>query len=326
LRVLVTGATGFVGRHVVNSFGRRGHDVLALVRPAHAQDHSIWEGDVQVRTADLRTASGLADALRGVDAVVHLAAQVTGSDEARFTGTAAATEHLVDAMRSAGVRRLVVASSYAVYDWSRAGPAIAVDSPLEDQVYERDGYAVAKLWQERVVQRAAERGDIDLTVLRPGYVWGGDELVPGVGQTLGAVQLVFGPLAHPPLTYVENCADAFVTATEDQRALGRTYNVVDAQAVTTWRYARDFMRLSGEPVRCLPVPYGLAYGLVRVVHFVARLVLGHRMRLPSIFIPRRFEARFRPARHSRGELERDLAWRPPHSYVESLHRAFGVAR
>jgi UDP-glucose 4-epimerase len=309
--VLVTGAAGFLGSRVVDAFVRAGHEVRALVRPASDVD---WGPRVDVRRADLRAQDGLETALGGVDAVVHLAAQVTGSDEERFAGTVVATEHLLDAMAAAGVRRLVLASSYAVYDWSRAGPELDESAPLESHVYERDGYAVAKLWQERVARRAG----LDLTVLRPGYLWGpGNELVVGVGQRVGGGQLVIGPLARLPLTHVENCADCFVAATESDAAVGATFNVVDGHGIRTWRYARD---VSGGSGLRIPVPYALAFGLVRAVHRVARVVLGSRVRLPSIFVPRRFEARFKPVRSRPAELERVLGWRPPLSYDEALRR------
>jgi UDP-glucose 4-epimerase len=223
-----------------------------------------------------------------------------------------ATENLVAAMAAAGVRRLVLASSYSVYDWSRVGAELDEGAPLESSVYERDGYAVAKLWQERVARRAA---GLDLTVLRPGYIWGGEPVV-GVGPRIGPVQLVLGPLGRLPLTHVENCADCFVAAAESPAAVGATLNVDDGHGVRTWRYARD---VGGAPLR-VPVPYAPALGIVRAVYAVARVLLGPRLRLPSIFVPRRFEARFKPVRTSHAELERVLGWRPPLSYEEALRR------
>jgi UDP-glucose 4-epimerase len=237
---------------------------------------------------------------------------MTGSDEARFAGTVVGTEHLLGAMEAAGVRRLVLASSYSVYDWSRVGAELDEESPLESSMYERDGYAVAKLWQERVVRRAE---GLELTVLRPGSIWGGDP-ISGVGPRIGGVQLVLGPLGRLPLTHVDNCADCFVAAVESAAAMGVTLNVDDGHGVRTWRYAGD-MGAGGLRV---PVPYALAFGIARVVYGVARVLLGPRLRLPSLFVPRRFEARFKPVHTSHAELERVLGWRPPLSYDEALHR------
>ena len=297
----MTGASGFLGVRVMEALTRRGHDVRALTRP---------EGD-------LRKPGAAAAVLDGVDAVVHLAAQVTGSDEARFAGTVVATENLLDSMTESGVRRLVLASSYSVYDWSRIESELDEDSPLEADVYGRDGYAVAKWWQERVVRRAADRHGLELTVLRPGYIWGsGHALIDGVGQRVGPVQLVFGPAGTLPLTHVENCADCFAAAVESPTAVGATLNVTDGHGTRTWRYARD---TAGGGL-CVPVPYVIAFALVRLVHAVARALLGPRLRLPSIFMPRRFEARFKPVRTSHARLQQVLGWRPPLTYEEALRR------
>lgn len=319
MKVLVTGATGFLGARVVDALGSRGHEVVALVRPAG--EAPAWGDRVQVSRADLREPGAAAEALRGVDAVVHLAAQVTGSDEARFAGTVVATETLLADMAAAGVRRLVLASSFSVYDWSRAGAEIDEQTPLEEEpgLYERDGYAVAKLWQERVVRRAAEHDGLELTVLRPGFVWGpGKEFVDGAGPRVGGVQVVFGPAGRLPLTHVVNCADCFAAAVGSDAAVGATLNVVDGDAPRTWRYARDVSgRADGVRV---PVPYVLGFALVRLVHRVARALLGERLRLPSIFVPRRFEARFKPVRATGAEARRVLGWQPPLGYEEALNR------
>jgi nucleoside-diphosphate-sugar epimerase len=308
LKVLVTGAAGFLGAHVVDAFCSRGHEVRALVRPA--TDCALPPG-VEVVRADLRRALD-PTLVAGVDAVVHLAAQVTGSDEARFAGTVVATEHLLDAMGKAGVRRLVLCSSYSVYDWSRVDGKIDEDAALEERMYARDGYAVAKLWQERVARRA----DVDLTVLRPGHIWARGS-GPDGGLRAGPLQFVIAPSGPMPLTHVLNCADCFVAATESAAAIGEILNVVDDEEVRTWRYARDIRRPG---TLLVPVPFRLALAFVQAVHAVARMLLGPRLRLPSVFVPLRFEARFKPVHTSPDARRRVLGWRPPVPYEEALRR------
>jgi len=294
LKVLVTGAAGFLGTHVVSAFRRRGHEVRALVRPASS---ASFTPDIERVRADLRRPVD-PELVAGVDAVVHLAAQLTGSDEARFAGTVVATEHLLDAMAAAEVRRLVLASSYSVYDWSRVGETIDESAPLEERMYERDGYAVAKLWQERVARRA----DVDLTVLRPGHIWG-EAQGPEGGLRVGPVQFVIAPLGPMPLTRVERCAELFVAAAESDAAIGETLNVVDENEPRTWRHARE---VAPPGTLLVPVPYRLGFALVRAVYAVARALLGPRLRLPSVFVPRRFEARFKPVRTSQDARRRVL--------------------
>src|SRR4029078_12103735 len=97
MRVLVTGASGFLGRHVVRQLSERGHAVRALVRSPDKQP-SNWSEGVEVVHGDLRQRD-LAWLVQDLDAVVHLAAAVMGDDESQFINTVVATENLLEAVR-----------------------------------------------------------------------------------------------------------------------------------------------------------------------------------------------------------------------------------
>lgn len=315
----MTGAAGFLGRHVVEALAARGHEVRGLVRPGSGAARLPWRERAEPVEADV-SRDDLADALSGIDAVAHLAARVEGSDAERFAGTVATTERLLDAMRDAGVRRLVLVSSYAVYDWSRAGPLLDESCPVVqgEKLYERDGYAVAKVWQERVARAAADRDGLELTVLRPGFVWGPGRIEQaGAGIGLGPLHLVVGPRARLPLTYVENCADCVAAAVDGERAPGRTLNVVDGDGVAAWRYAGE---LRPPRVR-VPVPYALGLAVARLARALSRRVFRYGGRLPSVLVPARFEARFKPLRHSSAEARRVLGWQPRVGFEEALRRS-----
>ena len=109
VRILVTGANGFLGRRVVAALQRRGHAVRALVRPATAIDPARlgWGDDVEVVRGDLRATAiaELAQAFDGVDGLVHLAAAVTGGEDAQFAAGVVGTERLLDAMARTATRR-----------------------------------------------------------------------------------------------------------------------------------------------------------------------------------------------------------------------------
>jgi UDP-glucose 4-epimerase len=115
LRVLVTGANGFLGRHVVAALSDRGHSVRALVRPSAELGDSNWSETVEVVRSDLRTDPNLSDHLVGVDAVIHLAAAMSGSDFSRFQETVTSTERLFGAMQRAEVDRLLLCSSFSTW-------------------------------------------------------------------------------------------------------------------------------------------------------------------------------------------------------------------
>src|SRR6185369_6675413 len=130
MRALVTGANGFLGRHVVTALLARGIEVRAMVRPATRLDALGWSSSVEIFRADLRTSRDLPRAFEDVDVLIHLAAVVSGGEDAQFAGTVAGTERLLDAMATVACRRLVLCSSFSVYNYSAVRGTLDEDSPL----------------------------------------------------------------------------------------------------------------------------------------------------------------------------------------------------
>jgi UDP-glucose 4-epimerase len=327
MNVAVTGANGFLGRHVVRALHARGHTVRALIRPAAAAGGLEGLEGVELVRADLRAPGGLEVQLDGSDAVVHLAAALSGDEDGQFATTVGGTERLLEAMGGAGIARLVLASSFAVYDWERIGNRLDEDSPVVEDVRSLDrrgGYTVSKVWQERVARRAAGRGAIALTVLRPGFVWAaGHEPMAGVGQSAGPLHLVIGPRRPLPLTYVENCADCFCRTVERSDAIGATLNVIDDDRVTAWRFMGEYVSRAHVAGRRVPMPYPAARAITELAGMASRRVFGAGGRLPSILTTAHFEARFKPLEFSTERLRTVLDWHAPLSFPAALERTYG---
>ncbi len=322
MKALVTGANGFLGRHVVHALAARGHEVRALVRPVARVDGAGWPPSVEIFRADLRSARNLEEAFQGVDVLVHLAASVTGGDDAQFASTVVGTERILDAMARTSCRRIVLASSFAVYDRSRFRGLLDERSPLMEApgLYESDGYSIAKAWQERVTRRRAQQHGWDLTVLRPGFIWGrGHAELAALGIPLGSVQVVIGPLTRMPMTHVENCADLFAVAATDARARGETFNVVDDEGERIWSFLGTYLERTGTRRVRIPVPYVLLYWIVSAAFAT---VFRRNLKLPHILVPCRFQARLKPFRFTNARAREVLGWQPPLGYAECLDRTF----
>jgi nucleoside-diphosphate-sugar epimerase len=331
MKILVTGANGFLGRHVVGSLSRAGHLVRALVRPSANLDEIGWDapehrGSIEIVRGDLKSCADLPHFLEEIEVVVHLAASMSGSDFARFSETVGSTENLFNSMEASSVRRLLLCSSFSVYDWLRARGTVDEHMALLEgpEVFARGGYACAKVWQERLAQRYAEAAGCELTIIRPGFIWGrGNECPDGaIGPRLGSFCFVFAAGRDLPFTYVENCADCIRAAVESEAAAGETLNVVDDHHLSAWRFMGEYLRRSGRGGHRVWLPHAVLWPLVLASFGAARAVLGPRVKLPQILMPWGFAQGYRPLRYSADRLRHVLGWTPPLSLEDSLDRTF----
>jgi nucleoside-diphosphate-sugar epimerase len=170
MRVLVTGASGFLGRYVVTEAVRAGHQVRALVR-AGSTVPGHWPAEVEVVRGDVVDAASLRTAVRDQDAVVHLAAMVGGGDADQFAVTVAGTERLLSSLEGSSVSRLVLASSFSCTTGARRG------RPGRGHPVETAGGAGRVRRQQDLAGADRPGGGLrrppwDLVVLRPGFIWG----------------------------------------------------------------------------------------------------------------------------------------------------------
>ena len=321
MKVLVTGAGGFLGRYVVARLLERGYDVRAIIRPS--SEVPIWQGNVEVFRADLLVHDDLLSAFGGIDAVIHLAAGTSGSEESQFSSSVIATERFLDAMAQSSTRRLILVSSLVVYDWSRAKGRLDESTPLLADIYGMGAYTIAKIWQERVVKKAAEINGYGLTIMRPGFIWGPQHTtIAGMGRRLKSLYIMFGPFTRLPLTYVENCADCLAATVDSPAAIGNVFNVVDDDSVRVWRYVKEYRKRNRAPGVMIPIPYRVGFGLAKSALFVSRRLFGKKGKLPSLLTPSQFEAQFKPVRFGHSKLTEIMGWKPPLTFQVCLENAY----
>ena len=318
MKVLVSGASGFLGHYVVSRLLTSNHSVRAIIRPT-SPDPS-WRDEVEIFRADLRVHENLASAFESIDAVIHLAAATSGSEDSQFASTVVATERFLEAMARSSVKRLIHVSSLVVYDWSQAKGTLDEKTPLRTDIYDMGAYTIAKVWQERVVAKNATSNSWALTIMRPGFIWGANHAeIAGMGRHFGQIYLMFGPLVRLPLCHVVNCADCLVRAVESAATVGESFNVIDQDSVRVWRYVHEYARRSGQRGFPLPLPYSVGFGIARLASLSSRMLFGRKGKLPSLLTPRRFEAQFKPVRFSNQKLRDVLNWTPPLDFSECLN-------
>jgi len=327
MKLLVTGASGFLGRHLVAQAVMRGHDVRAQVRPASDIQSLGWENHprVQIVRADLRSKAGLDEIVRGVDAVVSNAACKAGDFYTQFAGTVITTENLLEAMANVGVKRLVAISTFSVYGFLKMRDRELLDeeSPLDTDPIDRDEYAQTKLVQEELAREFAKEHDGKVTVIRPGVIYGRDNLwTARIGMELGANRcLVVGGRSILPITYVENCAQAIVFAAEKQQAVGQTYNLVDDDLPTHRQYLHALNQYRKPRMKSLPMPWLVMRFLAALALGVNKLFLGRRAKVPSILRPAALHARCKPSTYTNQLIKDSLGWSPHFGLDEALQRS-----
>lgn len=269
MRILVTGASGFLGSHVTERLQNSGHELrLLLRRSSNIEFLSDVKGYVRVE-GDLRDTASLRPVLEGVDTVVHLAGITLARTAAEYeAANGAGTANLVLAARAAGVRRFVHVSSLAALGPSPDGrpqPSTAKAHPVT-------AYGESKLSGERALQ--AQAGSMEPVILRPPAVYGPRDraLIPlfRAGK-LGMFPLLGDGMNLASFCYVEDAAEAIVAAALGETPPGAIYSIEDGQPYTWRRLVDAFARASGRKVRIIPTPpwlymaAGYAGGLVSTI-------------------------------------------------------------
>ncbi|WP_446226013.1 NAD-dependent epimerase/dehydratase family protein [Nocardia sp. IBHARD005] len=236
MTVLVTGASGFVGRAIVGGLVARGVPVRAMVRDSA----SAPEG-VEVVVADLGDSAALARAVTGVRAVVHAAALLGefGRPAEFFAVNVAGTDRLVQESAAAGVERFVFIGSPSALMAPDGGDQLGIDETVPYPARFLNSYCETKAVAEQLVLAANAPGFTTCS-LRPRAVWGpGDRRGPIV-QILAKLRagrlpdLSGGRDVRASLCYIDHLVDAVAHALEAENIGGRAYFVADAEPVSVW--------------------------------------------------------------------------------------------
>jgi ornithine--oxo-acid transaminase len=317
---LVTGATGFIGGHLVERLAADGKQVRCLVRPGSDTTRLETLG-VELAPGALEDPRSVARAVEGCDKVVHCGAMVSdwGTVEEIERTNVTGTRNLVQAAAAASVRRLVHVSTTDVYGYPGAS---GVEEGATAQGF-RNWYAQTKLDGEREVLRAGRALGLETVVLRPATVWG-PRSVSVVGEIGGAIKggymlLVDQGRANAGLVYIDNLIDAIVLALEHGAAAGEAFNVTDGLDVT-WREFTDGLAdgLGARRAR-LSMPYLLASGLGSALERSYRTVRrATHLQAPALLSRQAVQIMGIDQDFSNRKAREVLGWEPRVDYAEGM--------
>lgn len=263
VHLLATGATGFVGRALVESLkGRHGFSVRGVVRRLMVD---LPAGAEYIQVTDLSPETDWKAALSGVDVVIHTAARVHVMSEnvadplAEFRRVN--VEGSLNLARQAayvGVRRFIFISSIKVN-----GEYTPLDKPYtaDDVPAPVDSYGISKYDAEEGLRKLAQQTDMEVVIIRPPLVYG-----PGVKANFlnmmcwlrKGVPLPFGAINNRrSLVALDNLIDLILTSLEHPEAANQTFLVSDGEDLSTTELIRRMAVALNVPVRLLPVPHKL---------------------------------------------------------------------
>ena len=319
-RILVTGASGFIGAKVVETLLEYGFtNVRCFVRPSSRLDRLndiirkySAQRSAELIAGDLTSTEDCSRAANGVSVIYHLAAGLDKSFAGAFMNSALATRNLMDAFLERGSPiRFVNVSSFAVYSnlTLKRGADLDETCPLEDAPQQRyDAYGFGKLKQEQLVRQYGERWGLPFVILRPGTVFG-----PGKSALTGRIGIdTFGFFIHMggsnilPLTFVDNCAEAIVLAGLVPGIINDTFNVVDDDPLTSAQFLAAYKK-HVKPFFSLRMPYWIAYVMSEMWEEYSRRSGGQ---LPPVFNRRRCAAEWKGNRFPNRKLRQMLGWAP----------------
>ena len=239
-KIFVTGATGTVGSYLVEYLVNKGYQVLGCVRPSSRVanlDNLVkrYPEKFKYAMADITGSAQLSNYMNGCDVVVHTAANVepySKRHELQLVNVQG-TQKVLDSAINAGVKQFIHISSLSVITGDKDQYGIGENQP---PIYSKEEYANSKIDAEQIVMSEGAGKNIEVTILRPGFIYGPDERT-WLPKLIHAMKkrraiLVGDTKKETNVIYVENLCRAIEASILNKKAFGQIYNLTDGQAIS----------------------------------------------------------------------------------------------
>lgn len=326
MQVLLTGATGFLGRRVLHQLLDEGCAVRCAVRPgSDVQSLLDFVGShrwsltetVNVQLADPEQCRSL---VKDCDVVYHAAAALSGSASNLVMNSVVPTRNLMNAASEQGVGRFVLVSSLGIYGSQnlRRNAILDEECPVDSAGHLRDPYTYSKILQEEIAWEVSQESGLPLVVVRPGVIFGDERgaMSHRVGLQIGDFLLRMSGGQRVPFTYVENCAEAVKLAGFKDGIDGRVFNVVDDDLPTGRQVLRKY-RKAGRKFRVIGIPQFATNWLARFNEWYSERT---EQQIPAVLTRYRVQAMWKPLQYSNSRAKELLGWHPQTSFDEAFER------
>ena len=284
MRVLVTGAGGFLGRHLVRRLAAQGDEITALVWPA-GTGQELRDMPVRIVEANICNKDSVREAVQGQEIIFHCAGKVDdwGPRNDYYKVNVEGTRNMLESSRAAGVKHFIYVSSLVILGIPETNP-VDETHPYTDNLF--NPYLETKLLSEQLVREFYAEHKLPVTIIRPGILWGpGDTTIFPRMARLAKCGLMFTVGRGDNilcLTYVSNMVDALMLAARVEHPDGQIYHIADTEKITSKQYFKELVAAVGAWQPPGSLPFCIADGFAFLSEIAARFLKAVGIDFPPL--------------------------------------------
>ena len=313
MRVFISGASGFLGKHLVEYLLDQGVSITTIVRTTSDVGH-LKSPKIRLIVGNIREEDCVEEALKDVDVVIHAAASGGGRWEDFYDENVKSTEYLLKHSKKNNVKRFVYISSVAVFDHSNVKDKtiLSEDAPFESEPMNH--YSRSKADAERLVYKYYQEHGLPTVVIRPACLYGPGggpiKLYPSrLGMSGGKNRYVVlgNGSSIVPLSHLASVSDSVWRCIHSDSCVGKSYNVVEDESISRLEYLKIMKREYNPELKIVRMPHFLAQIMALSIRTLMKVL---RMTPPTRLHPLYLKLFSISIFYSNEQLKADLKWQP----------------